>query len=410
MKLAEAISQTNPLVVKAVAASTLIDVEGLGYAGCCSELESTLRSISYIQPSLLRCLPPAFSIIITLLENQGEPLSLSELRAMSTLHAGALHERIASGEILGGDDARLYRRVLHAAWQTGLVLDASELSVLGVLRNELGLHFVDHFLICYHAELSNLLQSEDAFLRELQGLEAAMLLFYSDAGYTIAEEARAAIATAVGVPLSERGRRRLFEWIGNGELAEVLRLSDLPISGSKTERIERVIARMLPAATVLQVVPIADLHSIAEGVGCTKSGNKDQLIARLIDHFGRDQDIPRPAPESPAPVTEPKLLRQSDFCRLFENFSGRELSDILDSFDDITKSGSKAVRIENLWASRYGEMTLLSQLQNRQLENALEHLGLRIGGSKTERVIRLMKWAESSVESETDGAVGSEID
>lgn len=396
MKLGSAIAGANAGTVTKVAEQTMVDVQALPYERICADLGTTLKSSAYIQPIVLGRLPPAFSILCCLLEAPSFSMVRSELAAKAAEHWEKLCAQVAAGELLDGDDHRLYRRVLVAAWQTGFSLDQSEMSVLGVLRNELGLYFVDHFLSSHHPDFHYLWRSEDAFDREITALESSMLIFNIDQNITIAEEAAPAIAIAIGVPMVSQARRRLFQWLGNLELTEALRLADLPVAGNKDQRIERIVQRHLPPSVVLAVVSISELQAIAERVGCVKSGSKDSLILRLIDYFSNGRDLVSPEPELQERVVEMKALKEESFRYLFEFLTGRELQDILESFEELPTSGTKAARISNLWRSAYNETTLLAQLQNRQLEDILERMELGRGGSKTDRVIRLIDHANGA--------------
>jgi hypothetical protein len=407
MMLAELISKADPTVVTSAAQASLADVQSLGYEGICSELDSNLRTLAYVQPIVLARLPPAFSVISVLLEQESLKLGLVDLKERCRQHVSSIVDRIEVDGLLQSSDQKLYRRVLHAAWLSGMTLDASELSVLGVLRNELGLNFVDHFLACYHSEFRPLWDTDDAFERELSNLVNALLVFRVDGDIVIAREMRHTLGVAIGVPLTDSVRRRLFEWISTRDLVEALRLNDLPAGGAKAERVERLVRRMVPAQMVLQTASISDLQGIAEQTGCVKYGSKDQLIARLSDHFaeGRDQSTPEAA--APPTIVEAKLLAKPQFVCLFESFSGKELESILDSTENLPRSGSKALRVSNLWGSTYSEVTLLSSLQNRQLEDALARLDLRTGGTKTDRVNRLVDHALTLTLTQEEG--GEEI-
>ena len=183
------------------AQSLLADVESLGYEGICAELDSNLRTLAHVQPVVLARLPPAFSIVATLLAQDATATSASNLKERARQHVEMVIARIEEEGLLQSSDQKLYRRVLHAAWLSGKTLDASELSVLGVLRHELGLNFVDHFLTCYHAEFRSIWESDDAFDRELSSLVSSLLIFRVDDDVVIASEMRHALGIAIGLPL-----------------------------------------------------------------------------------------------------------------------------------------------------------------------------------------------------------------
>ncbi len=394
MKLSDAVARVDPNAVRRVAAECLSDVEGMTAEGLRGELETTVRSMGYVQPRLLARMPPTYSILQVLLEAPERKLPISELRSAARSHAEQVADAVKSQTMLDAEEDHLYRRVLVAAWQTGRALDSSELSLLGVLRNELGLHFVDHFLTLHHPDFWSYWRSDSCVERELAALMEAFIVFPDAAGgLCIPDELRRPIAHALGTPLTASSLRRLYGSLTTTVLMEALRLAEMPLSGSKTERVERLVARMMPAHAALELMGIVELQQLAEQVGCTKSGAKDALIARLVEHFADGRDLPVDVPDEDEIQTEPKTLSREQFDRLFGELTGKELGAVLERFTELPQSGTKSTRVETLWASRYSERSMLSVLQNRHLEDILERLQLRLGGSKAERVMRLLDFA-----------------
>src|SRR5688572_21241592 len=119
MKLASAIARADVGVVTRVAEQTMVDVQALSYDRICADLGTTLKSSAYIQPIVLGRLPPAFSVFCCLLEAPEFSMTRSDLATKAREHWEDLCSQVSAGELLDGDDHRLYRRVLVAAWQTG---------------------------------------------------------------------------------------------------------------------------------------------------------------------------------------------------------------------------------------------------------------------------------------------------
>jgi hypothetical protein len=69
----------------------------------------------------------------------------------------------------------------------------------------------------------------------------------------------------------------------------------------------------------------------------------------------------------------------------------QELSDILRRQPDLRQRGTKEIRIRTLWEAQLSEVTLLGELMNRQLEDILHRLGLRLSGSKGARIERIIE-------------------
>src|SRR5262249_34435740 len=82
---------------------------------------------------------------------------------------------------------------------------------------------------------------------------------------------------------------------------------------------------------------------------------------------------------------------ESRFRLLFGSLTGNELADILGGFQELRQSGSKMIRVSTLWDAHRSERTLLNVLMNRQLEDVLYRLELRLAGSKAERTDRLIE-------------------
>lgn len=109
------------------------------------------------------------------------------------------------------------------------------------------------------------------------------------------------------------------------------------------------------------------------------------LIERIVRHFATGSDLVVEE-EPPAPLKEPRRLDEQQFGLLFGTLKNQELVDILRRRDGLRQSGSKDQRIATLWAAHISEVNLLSDLMNRDLEDVLNRIGLKLAGSKPERV------------------------
>jgi hypothetical protein len=269
-------------------------------------------------------------------------------------------------------------------------LHSDEIGLLGVLRHELGLYLVDHYLTCYHPDFFDFWKTDDAVTRALAGLHASGLVFSVDGSFVLPEELTPQVQRAMGLYLPRDTYRRLLSWLPNAALAEALRTANMPVSGSKSDRAERLISRMVPAAEVMKSVTLLQLQDIALQLGCPKSGSRDGLVDRLIEYFLEGHDHPPPEEQATELPAETRQLDEDGFSALFESLTGRELVQILENFAELPTSGSKATRVKNLWSSRYSELSLLSELSNRQLAEILERQELLLGGSKGDRTQRII--------------------
>src|SRR5690242_107263 len=138
MRLADALSRASDEQLRRIAAETDPGFHELPPAQLASRLETVLHSASHIEVVLAKARPPVLSLMILLLEN-GLSAGVEECRTRATADCELLCKRVSSGELVASDGCALYRRVLAAAWRSDLMIDASEVTLLGVLRHELGM-------------------------------------------------------------------------------------------------------------------------------------------------------------------------------------------------------------------------------------------------------------------------------
>jgi hypothetical protein len=298
---------------------------------------------------------------------------------------------IDANEVLERDDQlRVYRRVLYQARSNDMQIDASEAAILSVLRQELGVAHVEHFLIEHHADLREFWRDESAYMRELEALRSAGLVFVNER-YTLLPEDLAVVARQVlGVDISRSAARRLFEHLSGRDLHDALLAIGAPSSGSKDERIERLIAHMAQPRVVLRGVDLETLRAICRDIGAAVSGAKDDLVERIVAHMSAGRDLIG-EPEPPPPPAEPRRLSEGRFTQLFEHLRGHELAGILGEFE-LRRSGTKEMQVRALWDAQRAETTLLSCLSNSELDGVLRRAELKAGGgSKSDRIDRLLE-------------------
>ena len=390
MKLAEAITGLDTERLTALAVDKIDDIDDMSPALLASNLESVLKSFGHVQRSALTHLPPAFTILISMLEAKDGVMPVKTLMGTSIYECNKIRKALDDREILDTENARLYRRVLVEAWRSGLELDTSETTLLGVLRHELGLSVTDHLLLAHHAECVSLWQDDGEFERELNNLKMAGIVFVKDDVAYLPHELVPLVRRAIGFLANRDVCRRLFSWLSNPDLVAALTLIECKSSGSKNEKIERLVSNWAHADSVLHCVNITELRDIARGAGCAMYGSKEEVIDRLIEHFADGMDVP--APEAPAvePTREERALSESQFQSLFTNLSGAELAEILAAYPEVRQTGSKQVRVATLASTVLSETNLLLNLSNRSLADVLERLELRTTGSKMHRIERIL--------------------
>ena len=356
----------------------------------CNFLEGALRSYRFVNDFVTNRQPPTFAMLTLLFDATDCALPANGFRELVMQETQRIAHMIDRGELLTRDDGlRLYRRALFEARRNDLDINSSEASILAVLRRESGITQVEHFLIEHHQDLREFWEKEHSFLHEQTALRSAGLIFAHEAKIVIADEVAPAIRQTLGIDMPTDAARRLLGHLSSTEMAAALEEASSRTAGSKDARLDRILTERIQPHVVLRSVGLGTLREICRDAGAPIAGNKDDLVDRIIHHFahGRDQAVDEPP--SP-PRKETRRLDEVRFSTLFGSLRHQELADILRRFDDLRQTGTKEVRIATLWETHLAEETLLSELMNRDLEDVLHRLGLRLGGSKTERIARII--------------------
>lgn len=252
-----------------------------------------------------------------------------------------------------------------------------------------GIAQVEHFLIEHHKELREFWDKEDAFEHEQNALRSAGLLFVVNEKFVLPEDVTPAIWQTLGIDMPAEHARRLFSYLSSQELAEALERAGSRTSGSKEARIERLILERIQPRFALGHLSIATLKEICRQADAAVTGNKDDLIERVVHHFAHGKDQQEEIPPESRPM-EPRLLSREQFETMFNALLHQELSDILRRFPELRQTGTKETKIQTLWDAHLSEFTLLGELMNRQLEDALHRIGQKLGGSKQVRIERII--------------------
>ena len=352
-------------------------------------IEGVLRSHRFLQEFLLNLQPPTFAIVTLLLDAPGFSLPTAGFREAVLEETARLCKAIDSREILARDDQlRVYRRVLYQARSNDQLIDGSEAAILGVLRQELEISQVEHFLIEHHADLREFWRQDGAFVRELHTLRSAGLVYVRDGNTLLPEDLAAVIRNVLGLDMSSVAARRLYGHLSNQDLYEALSAIHAPTSGSKEERTDRLVAHMAQPRVILRVraIGLERLRDICKEIGANVSGAKEELVNRIVVHVAAGRDIHRD-PEPPAPVEEPRRLDEVRFMALFSSLRAQDLAAILGQFD-LRRWGPKDLQVQTLWDAHRSEETLLNALSSADIELLLRRLDLKSSGSKADRIQR----------------------
>lgn len=390
MRLAALLAELSDADLQRLAIEHVRTDEKLARPQLCNFLEGALRSFSFVSSFIVNRQPPSFSILTSLLESPRYERSVIGFKEAVLSDTGRLVDLIEQGELLARErQLHLYRRSLYEARRNDLDVNASEAALLAVLRREQRISQVEHFLIEHHKDFHEFWNRDGSFAQEISALRYAGIIFLANDRVLIPEEVAPAVWQTLGLDMPSESARRLLGYLSNSELADVLEAAGTRVSGTKEHRLERIILERIQPHVALQAVGLQTLKEICRATEAPSTGNKDELIERVIGHFaqGRDQREPEPVDVR---TPEVRRLQGVQFETLFGALQHQELSDILRRQPELRQTGTKETRIRTLWDAQLSEETLLSELTNRQLEEILQRLGLRLSGAKNARMERIV--------------------
>jgi hypothetical protein len=377
----------------------------------CNFLESALRSYRFVSEFIINRQPPVFSILEQLLEAPSYSRAATGFRDTVTQETERIARLIEAGNILARDrQLHLYRRALYEARRNDLGIDTSEAALLAVVRREEGITQVEHFLLEHHRDFREFWDRPEGYDQEINALKWSGILYQINEELIIPEDLVPAIRQALGLDMSGDSMRRLYTHLSNSELAEALDTNGTRTSGTKEVRLERMLLERIQPHIALRAVSLVGLKEICRSIDVASAGNKEELIDRVISTFaqGRDQQETQ-IPEN-APSAEVRKLTRMQFETMFNVLQHLELSDILRRFPSLKQTGTKETRIATLWDAQLAESTLLGELMNRQLEEILYRVGLRVSGSKDARIERIIGHFGKSPSKDSDDTKSSATD
>ncbi|WP_053236886.1 SAP domain-containing protein [Sandaracinus amylolyticus] len=391
MKLADLLAGMQPEEIERLAHEHARTDDHLSGPQLLEAIGGVLRSYRFLHDFLFNRQPPAFSILILLLDAPDYSLPTAGFRESVLAETKRICDALDASAILARDDQlRVYRRVLYQARSNDMQIDASEAAILSVLRQELGIAQVEHFLIEHCRELREFWGQEGGFARALHALRSAGLVFVHDGRTVIADDVAPVVRQVLGVDMARTQARRLFGYLTSAELHEALQLVQAATSGTKDEKVERLIAHLAQPRLLLRsrAFGVDRLREICRQMGANTSGAKEELVSRIIAHVAADRDVRGEAEPPPAPpIREQRRLPEERFGLLFAQLRGHELAAISGEFD-LRRWGTKDSQVRTLWESHRAEESLLQALGSDDIEALLKRLKLRSSGSKKERILR----------------------
>jgi hypothetical protein len=364
-----------------------------------NELAQALASSTFVTTQVALRHPPCFAILNLLMNAADFSLAADGFRQK-------VQEETDRMVVLAGRSPifpkpkqyDLYLKMLSSAWALDDDINPSEENLLRVLRGELGISLMEHFVIEHHPDLHRFWRSEQAYENERNHLFGVGILFLAGDRYILAEETVVLIRRAWGFELSVTQFRRLLDTFSNDDMRDILDNEGLNISGSSEEKKSRILENYVLPRAAMESVHIESLRQAARSLGCRTYGTKDEVIENILDWLDSDEDLKAQAvaaettaaSESKEVVPETRELSNDALADLLRRLTNETLYDVLSHLPGQRKSGNKDERVKRLLESPFSERTMLTEVTNEVLHELCRQLDLTPYGPKEEKITRLI--------------------
>ena len=411
MELAELLSTYPDDVLDRLAADKVDEVAGLRLprSVMVQEIASALSSLSYVARVLAPARPPTYAILKLLLNASDHSLPSDGFREAALAVTEGLSASAADPRSLpSGKNHGLYLRILYAAWENDGEIDRTEALLLEALRNELSIRTREHLVLEHHPDVRPLWDSPKAFEVARNHLLGTGIVLTHGESYVVADEVCRQIRRVWSMDLEDAAYERFLDLFTVNQLRKILEVVALPLSGSKDERIRRLVEGLVPPEQILDALHISEVKDLCRATGLPVSAAKTNLIGGLLDHFDRGDDLQQHESDEvePTPEPEPRLLAPDRLRSLLMDLTLDQLQDVL-SAAGLRRWGSKTERMERLLDSPWSEHTLLGHLPKADLASICRKAGLRISGVKQELIDRLIDHAREDESEPTSGSAAS---
>jgi hypothetical protein len=189
-----------------------------------------------------------------------------------------------------------YRIVLEAAWADDNVISPDEARLLAVLRRHLNISLEEHWLtgalLKHFPKEKCALHTPDEINEARKELQREGILWsYRDENNRNIDVIPAEVVTTIrrefGLELQRTNYRRLMQndSIRLTDLQDLLKKRNMDRYGNKAELVERIAASNIRPSEVLDDLDKQKLSDMCGYVGLRTSGNKSEVIERLIDFY-----------------------------------------------------------------------------------------------------------------------------
>ncbi len=361
------------------------------------EIASALSSLTYVAEALAPSRPPTYAFLKLLLEAPNYSLSVEGFQGRVLQITKEMTIKAQTGKGLSAEkNYQLYINVMKNAWESDNEIDRSETLLLQALRNELRIWTREHLLLEHHPDVKQLWDVPGAYVSARNHLLLTGLVLTYENNYVLAEEVALQIRRAWGIDLEKDAYERLLNGMKNDHLYSVLEMTGLQVSGSKEERILRLINALVPPTEFLDFLHIDEIREYCRRNGIQISGRKAEVISNIVDHFNRGDDLKKDEKETNKQVLpaqpEERELTSDVLTQFFQNLTNDQLYDIL-SQSHLQTSGNKEEKVKRLVESPWSERSILNWLRRIDLSNLCRKLSIQVSGVKNELIERLIEGA-----------------
>ena len=372
MKLNEVLQTYKRSDLNRLARNRINNYMALPKEALLEDLLKLLSTYEAIKNNVNFRMPPADSILDVLIESENHRTPIKTLKNKVREQVKQMISEASQKNWTANEKQYdLYSAMLKSAWNFHDDLDASECNLLSTLREYLGISYKEHRLIQASPKIGYFKFSEESYNRELGHLLNNGVILLINGDYIIPEEVIDDIYTARGIELRETDYQRMLKYFSNSQLEEMLAALGVPVSGSKEEKIARIIQKEIRPSYLLSKSTVNNLRDGARKAGLTSYEPKEILIARLTEHIRTKADIIKDEiiEEDPQDLPlEARKLTDESFKELLSLLTVTELSQIISKLEDVRKSGVKNEKIENLVLCRHSEEHILNHLNKTALQ------------------------------------------
>ncbi|RKZ65911.1 MAG: hypothetical protein DRQ48_11215 [Gammaproteobacteria bacterium] len=217
----------------------------------------------------------------------------------------------------------IYSEILAVALEDDAI-SLDEFRLLERLRTKLGVSRHEHRLLAARLgkfpkpgnELHSLAEFREA-LKQLQTMGVVLYCNRAEGGARVVlpEEIAPAVKSVLGFELSPEAQMIFLDNLTTGQLRHTLQANGLPLSGSKSDRSERLVKACVKPSEILNVLKNEELGDLCRKLpGVSVSGSKPDRVSRIISHF--DSLVTK----EPEVSDDPRAI----FYQYFEEFAARD--------------------------------------------------------------------------------------